>query len=271
MRRAGRLIGTVALVMVGTATAADAATLTGHATGRQPTLSSSHLEQIRVTVDRDVARDVPDASATQLVFSVQPGSSGPSSFNLVPRGDCTVVYGTPTRGFCPIQGQTSVWIELSSTLRDGLVRAHATDLRFLIFGGKGDDRLDGGWADDQIGGSFGNDWIDGDRGDDALRGEAGRDTVVDLFGDNQMSGGSRDDLLLEGSGASQVSGDDGNDRIIDAGGAGDRLIGGLHDDTIRSRDRQVDTIVCGSGRDVAVVDARDRVMGDCESVVRART
>jgi hypothetical protein len=67
----------------------------------------------------------------------------------------------------------------------------------------------------------------------------------------------------------------GNDRIfafagrdVVRGGAGsDRIDVGIGNDVVRARDGRSDLIVCGPGRDIAIVDARDSVRG-CETVLR---
>jgi hypothetical protein len=51
----------------------------------------------------------------------------------------------------------------------------------------------------------------------------------------------------------------------------DCLFGGPGPDRILARDHSPDAISCGTGRDVAVVDAFDRVSADCERVRRARS
>jgi Ca2+-binding RTX toxin-like protein len=66
-------------------------------------------------------------------------------------------------------------------------------------------------------------------------------------------------------------GGDGNDTLDDAPRTHhdhDYYNGGSGNDEIFSRDGVRDTIVCGSGDDVAKVDHRDSVAGDCEDVIR---
>ena len=74
-----------------------------------------------------------------------------------------------------------------------------------------------------------------------------------------------------------MKGDAGNDRLYGApgndtlqGGAGnDRRDGGAGNDTLSAANGRRETVDCGSGRkDVATVDAFDRVRG-CERVKRA--
>ena len=79
----------------------------------------------------------------------------------------------------------------------------------------------------------------GTAGPDVLRGLGGNDTLLGV-------GGA--DILIGGSGS-------------------DRLAGGPGADLIRARDGVRDVIDCGAGRDIAVVDRRDRVK-NCEVIRR---
>ncbi|MGD9572780.1 MAG: beta-propeller fold lactonase family protein [Thermoleophilia bacterium] len=86
-------------------------------------------------------------------------------------------------------------------------------------------------------------------GDDVLYGTAGDDVIRGKGGDDVIRGHRGDDVLIGGRGR-------------------DRLIGGPGDDRIHARDGARDVVRCGPGRDLALVDAGDRVRG-CERVVRA--
>lgn len=94
---------------------------------------------------------------------------------------------------------------------------------------------------------------------DTMRGAGGHDTFRGLGGADRLYGGSGNDRLFGGAG---------NDRLF--GGAGrDLLDAGPGNDTIAARDKTVDTIRCGKGRDTVVADRKDKVSRDCE-VVRRR-
>jgi uncharacterized repeat protein (TIGR01451 family) len=99
----------------------------------------------------------------------------------------------------------------------------------------------------------------GTAGPDVLRGGAGNDSLRGLGGNDRLYGGSGNDRLFGNAGADRLDGGKGRD-ILD-GGAGN--------DTILARDRTVDTIRCGAGRDVVTADRTDRVAKDCETVRRA--
>ena len=97
-------------------------------------------------------------------------------------------------------------------------------------------------------GTAGADRIAGTSGNDVLYGLGGNDRLLGLAGNDVLYGGAGADLLIGGPGK-------------------DRLFGGPGNDTIDARDRQVDVVDCGPGRDTAIVDRRDRVSG-CEIVRR---
>lgn len=96
-----------------------------------------------------------------------------------------------------------------------------------IVGTHGPDRLIGTDYHDSIDGRGGADLIRGRGGRDSLRGGRGRDEIV---------------------------GGKGFDRINAGGGP----------DTVRVRDHRPDTMACGRGRDVAIVDRIEDGVYDCE-------
>ena len=81
-----------------------------------------------------------------------------------------------------------------------------------------------------------------------------------------LNGRGGSDVLLGLSGADRLAGGTGRDRIRGGPGA-DRLTGGRGRDTLLAADGTRDVVLCGPGRDVAVLDARDRAIG-CERVTR---
>jgi hypothetical protein len=99
----------------------------------------------------------------------------------------------------------------------------------------------------------------GGAGPDVLRGGLGNDSLRGNGGNDRLYGGSGNDRLL---------GNAGNDRL--EGGKGrDILDGGTGKDTILARDKAIDTIRCGAGRDIVTADRNDKVAKDCETVRRA--
>lgn len=102
----------------------------------------------------------------------------------------------------------------------------------------------------------------GGRGDDYLDGGGDRDLLVGGPGDDQLYGGSGRDVLLGGSG---------NDLLIGYDDLGDpsrdRYDAGPGDDTIDARDYARNRVDCGPGHDRALVDPIDTTVG-CEDVHR---
>jgi Ca2+-binding RTX toxin-like protein len=145
-----------------------------------------------------------------------------------------------------------------------------------IDGGDGRDRLRGDEGDDTLSGGAGDDFVSGDAGADVVAGAAGVDRVTGGAGGDKLSGdagndrldgGAGGDILLGGDGRDTMLGGDGGDRL--AGGRGnDRVDGGGGDDAVNTRGGGRDRVRCGAGRDVVLADRGDRVLRDCERVLR---
>lgn len=105
----------------------------------------------------------------------------------------------------------------------------------LIIAGDGDDLVYGGSGNDTIGGGNGNDRLSGGEGIDLICGEEGHDTILGNEGDDSLQGGNGDDTIDGGAGNDHIRGDRGNNTLI--GGSGiDCFI-------IASRPGEQDTIV----------------------------
>lgn len=87
-----------------------------------------------------------------------------------------------------------------------------------IYGGSGNDELDGGASGDLIYGGRGADNIDGEGGNDKLYGEDGNDTIQGSGGNDRILGGAGRDLLQGNAGADTLFGNGGIDTL--QGGAG---------------------------------------------------
>jgi Ca2+-binding RTX toxin-like protein len=99
---------------------------------------------------------------------------------------------------------------------------------------------------------------------DMLDGLAGSDVLIGSDGDDCLNGGAGNDKLVGGPGNDRLSGGPGRDSLT--GGTGtDTLTGGAGADTINAADGKRDVVNCGSGKDSAHVDKRDKVRG-CEKV-----
>jgi hypothetical protein len=84
--------------------------------------------------------------------------------------------------------------------------------------------------------------------------------------DNRIAGTSVGDRIAAGDGDDVVRAFAGDD-CLDGGSGRDVLAAGPGNDRIRARDGARDTVDCGGGRDVAIVDRSDTVKG-CEAVRR---
>ncbi|NUP17705.1 MAG: hypothetical protein HOZ81_16755 [Streptomyces sp.] len=121
-----------------------------------------------------------------------------------------------------------------------------------VFGGAGDDRLNGGPradrlvgddpaatglratpGNDTINGGPGNDTISGLAGNDTINGNAGNDTLNGDSGNDTLGGDQGNDTLTGGSGNDTHIGSEGNDTLnaVDGVIANDSLDGGLGFDT----------------------------------------
>lgn len=93
-----------------------------------------------------------------------------------------------------------------------------------VAGQAGDDALYGDWirtedgydyppegGNDQLYGGPGNDWLDGQGGNDRLSGGADNDTLLDILGNNTLIGGDGDDLLVAYNGSNRFLAGAGND------------------------------------------------------------
>ena len=85
-------------------------------------------------------------------------------------------------------------------------------------------------------------------------------------GGDLLAGTRTRDWLVGGPGSQRIRGKGGNDRIK-AGRGRDCLFGNRGRDRLYAADGMPDTVRCGRGRDVAIVDRKDHVR-HCERVVR---
>lgn len=92
----------------------------------------------------------------------------------------------------------------------------------ILYGGAGDDRMDGQLGDDILYGESGNDVIAGWEGDDVLLGGTG---------DDKLTGEFYGDLPADVFGSDYLDGEEGNDELYGEGGA-DVLFGGAGDDRL---------------------------------------
>lgn len=134
-----------------------------------------------------------------------------------------------------------------------------------IFGGAGDDQIEGDGEDDRLFGGSGADTIKGERNEDLLVGGDGGDDLIGGGGADTLRGGngadslrgnSDDDLLVGGNGADTLRGggaqdvlDGGNGKDVASGNTGDDVLdGGRGGDILRGGGGD-DSIIGGGGAD----------------------
>ncbi|ADD39981.1 M91 family zinc metallopeptidase [Stackebrandtia nassauensis] len=125
-----------------------------------------------------------------------------------------------------------------------------------IFGGEGNEEIQGSTKDDKISGGSGEDEIYGHEGNDLISGDGGQDYVDGQDGNDNISGGGDtdtiygldgDDTITGGSGKDYLEGAEGNDSVN--GGTGEDVVsGGRGDDTLHGDDGN-DVIYAGDGKD----------------------
>src|SRR5436190_18089062 len=207
--------------------------------------------------------------------------AGPHSFSVVatdPAGNTDPTPATrnftislsaapPTLPHCLYDGN----VIIGTSGPDTRVGTGRTD---LMFGLGGNDTLRGAGGPDCMAGAAGNDRLMGETGDDSLSGGAGNDNLVGGPGSDELRAGAGNDRVTGSEGLDILVGDAGNDRLTDTRGR-DTFNGGAGNDRIDARDvtgfgrRASDIVSCGAGRyDVAYVDKGDRVMRNCERVVK---
>lgn len=189
-------------------------------------------------LDGGTGNDVADYAASNGGVSINLTTSAVSGGHA--QGDTLVsVEGVIGSGFADtligFDAQSTVAGDYSNTLwggagNDSIDGAGGDD---LLYGGADNDRVIGGTGNDLVYGGLGNDSLTGDGGNDSLYGDEGDDTVSDLSGSNQLYGGDGNDRLFGGNGTDSLYGETGNDRLEDTLGA-NRLEGGAGADTLIS-------------------------------------
>ncbi len=223
-----------------------------------------------------IADGVRLSSCEQAFITGAP--DGPHSFSVAatdPAGNTDPTPATRTftvrleaaptsQGRCPLDGNQIVGTNANDT-RSG---TRGTD---IMFGLRGNDVLRGGAASDCVAGQDGNDRLFGGSGRDYVYGGAGNDRIGGDGGNDDLRGEAGTDRITGSSGGDRLDGGAGRDHLSDFSGR-DTFRGGSGNDLIEARDRFnrriADDVRCGPGRDVAVVDALDRVAVDCERVRR---
>lgn len=160
------------------------------------------------------------------------------------------------------------------------VRGGALCWDFDLLGADTADRLEGTSSSDHLAAYAGDDEVVLFAGDDCAATGLGNDVVhlgpgndeaASGAGADQVFGGPGDDVLLPGLDADRADGGEGDDLIRDERGdtAPDVLVGGPGHDVIRAVNGAADTVECGPGYDVVIVDPVD-VVSECDRIEIAR-
>jgi Ca2+-binding RTX toxin-like protein len=126
-----------------------------------------------------------------------------------------------------------------------------------LSGGAANDTLSGGNGDDTLDGNAGNDLIHGNGGRDLLRGGADLDSMFGDADNDQLFGGDGNDSLDGGQDDDILNGGGGNDTLFDHAGS-DLLNGDAGDDSMDSADGlRGDGLHGGSGTNTITKDTDD--------------
>ena len=125
-----------------------------------------------------------------------------------------------------------------------------------VDGGRGDDTLDGGKGVDSLYGGQGADKLDGGNGADFLFGGEGVDTLKGGGGADRLEGGIASDILVGGGGKDTLFGGDGGDQF-DFLDKSDSLRGGGNRDVIKDF-----THIEGDKINLSLIDANETKAGD---------
>jgi Ca2+-binding RTX toxin-like protein len=93
---------------------------------------------------------------------------------------------------------------------DSITRGGGND---ILYGETGDDLILAGVGNDWVSGGDGNDVIAGERDADTLFGDAGNESITGDAGDDDLHGGANDDSLDGGEGDDDLNGDDGTNHV----------------------------------------------------------
>ncbi len=147
--------------------------------------------------------------------------------------------------WCPVPGETSpgspMLLEIWPRLGHDYVDASSLPAKFQVSA-----LMDGGR--DTVFGGAGNDFVNGAFGPDKIRGGGGNDWLRSGGRADNVDGGPGDDKLITQAGADVVDGGSGRDRIYAGGGR----------DVVASGDSEYDLANCGGGFDRSETDQQDK-------------
>lgn len=139
-------------------------------------------------IDTFTVTTVDGTAVVVTITIVGASDADPNDFDNLATGTAVItkppyVFGTP--------GDDSV--------------AGGGDTTQIVYGGAGNDTLNGTGVDDTIYGGSGNDTIKGNGGDDTIYGGSGNDTI---------NGNNGNDIIIGGFGADKLTGSNGDDHFV---------------------------------------------------------
>ena len=207
------------------------------------------------------------------VLSVR-GDDTPDKVTVLKSGNNTLVQSVTAAGVATTanMGANVTALEIRTYGGNDIVNNN-TNLQATVWGGLGDDVLNGGSGRDYLYGGDGNDTLRGNANSDALWGGGGNDTLYGNAGADSLYGESGNDVIFGGGGSDYISGSTGDDSlygddwlsaaIVDAEAAGkDTVYGGDGNDTLYGGAND-DRLAGGTGIDYLYgQDGNDRLFGD---------
>lgn len=212
-----------------------------------------------------IYHDRGDGYAAKLAAIQIQGTAGPDQIDVSVDGSDYVVSvnGSSTRyrigtvlplSIYGLAGDDSVAIapEVRATLAvyggAGNDTIQGGNGRCSLYGGLGDDSLIGGVAADLIEGGEGNDTLLGDDGNDTLYGGNGADLLNGGAGEDELYGNGGADTIFGGKGNDLLLGQDGDDEL--QGNAGRDTLNGGAGSNVLWREDGVDVVQSGGGDDL---------------------
>ncbi len=177
------------------------------------TVTTAKNTAFSIGVNTLLANDRDIDSSNLRITGVSGGSNGTAVLknNHTPNNSADdFILFTPIRGF---SGAAS----FNYTITDGQLTSTAkvtVEVGARLFGGRGNDHINGTAGNDYILGGNGKDSLNGRNGNDTLLGGNGNDILVGGNGKDILDGGNGSDTLSGGFGKDTLTGGNGKDKFV---------------------------------------------------------
>ncbi len=177
------------------------------------TVTTAKNTAFSIGVNTLLANDRDIDSSNLRITGVSGGSNGTAVLknNHTPNNSADdFILFTPIRGF---SGAAS----FNYTITDGQLTSTAkvtVEVGARLFGGRGNDHINGTAGNDYILGGNGKDSLNGRNGNDTLLGGNGNDILVGGNGKDILDGGNGNDTLSGGFGKDTLTGGNGKDKFV---------------------------------------------------------